>query len=59
MLEVLILSDDLDNLLKSIGALSELLGIIRDKFIKNGFTREESIYLTGVLLQSVVNNSQD
>jgi hypothetical protein len=53
------LSDDLRNLLQSIGALSELLGIMRDEFIKSGFTREESVYLVGQILQSVVKNRND
>jgi hypothetical protein len=57
--EVSALSDDLKDLLQSIGALSELLGIMRDEFIKNGFTREESVYLIGVILESVVNSRSD
>lgn len=50
------MSDDLKDLLQSIGALSELLGIMRDELIKGGFTREESVYLIGVILESVVTN---
>lgn len=53
------MSDELKNLLQSIGALSELIGIMRDKFIQSGFTREESVYLIGVILQSVVNNRNE
>lgn len=52
------MSERLKLLLQSIGALSELLGIMRDEFIKNGFTREEAVYLIGVILESVVKNSK-
>lgn len=48
------MSDELENLINSIGALSELLGMIRDEFIKNGFTREESVYLIGVILETII-----
>lgn len=50
------MNGELKFLLQSIGALSELLGIMRDEFIKNGFTRDESVYLVGVILESVVNS---
>lgn len=53
------MSEDLKNLLKSIGALSELLGIMRDNFEKSGFSREESVYLVGVILNSIVSNTKD
>lgn len=53
------MSEKLKLLLQSIGALSELLGIMRDEFIKNGFTREESVYLIGVILESVVTNNKN
>jgi hypothetical protein len=55
-MEVLCLSDDLRKLLMSIGALSELLGVMRDEFIKSGFSREESVYLIGVILKTMVKN---
>lgn len=50
------MSDDLRKLLMSIGALSELLGVMREEFMKSGFTREESVYLIGVILQTMVKN---
>lgn len=54
-----IMSDDLKNLLQSIGALSELLSIMREKFEKSGFSREESVYLVGVILSSIIKNTKD
>lgn len=53
------MSDDLKKLLQSIGALSELLGIIREKFIKSGFSREESVYLVGIILKTMIENKKD
>lgn len=50
------MNGELKFLLQSIGALSELLGIMRDEFVKNGFTRDEAVYLVGVILESVVNS---
>lgn len=50
------MSDELKKLLMSVGALSELLGVMREEFMKSGFTREESVYLIGVVLQSTVKN---
>lgn len=50
------MNGELKYLLQSIGALSELLGIMRDEFVKNGFTRDEAVYLVGVILESVVNS---
>jgi hypothetical protein len=58
-MEVLFLSEDLRKLLLSIGALSELLGVMRDEFIKSGFSREEAVYLIGVILNTMVKSRND
>lgn len=52
------MSDELKNLLNSIGALSELLGVMRSKFEQNGFTREESVYLVGVILKAIIKSKR-
>jgi hypothetical protein len=54
-----LLSDELNNLLQSIGAMAELSGILREEFIKNGFSREEAVYLVGVIFNAVASQSKD
>ncbi|CDZ25066.1 hypothetical protein CCDG5_1974 [[Clostridium] cellulosi] len=50
------MSDKLRNLINSIGALSEFLGVMRTELEKNGFTREESVYLVGIVLETMLKN---
>lgn len=50
------MSDDLRRLFQSIGALSEMLAIIREELIKNGFTRAEAVYLVGIVLQNMIDD---
>lgn len=50
------MNSELKLLIQSVGALSELLGIMRDEFVKNGFTRDEAVYLVGVILETVINS---
>lgn len=43
-----------DKLLTSIGALSEVCGTIMNGLMRNGFAREEALYLTGEIIKTML-----
>lgn len=52
--------NEIENLITSIGALAEALGVFRDTLTKNGFSREEALFLCAKFLDTMHrNNSND
>lgn len=47
----------LANFIGSIGAMAEMSAVFRDQLMKNGFDREEAMYLTGILISSITQSA--
>lgn len=48
------MNDELKNFVTGIGALAEALRLFRDELLKNGFSRDETIFLTKAFLQETL-----
>ena len=46
-------------MIDSIGALSEMAGILRDSLMQNGFTREESVGIVCEFVISTIHGGND
>lgn len=44
----------LSDFINGIGAVAEMVGIIRDNLIQNGFTRNESCHIVGMILTGML-----
>ena len=52
-------SDEINELVNSIGALAEVLKVARDAFIETGFTRAEAITLCNGIMQSILGGKKN
>lgn len=43
--------DELQDVINSVGVMAEVLGLFRDALIRNGFDRDDVIYLCGVYVE--------
>lgn len=51
------MSEEMRNLINAFGALGETCGLLRDSFMKNGFTRAEAIDLCKTYVQTALSNA--
>ena len=51
--------NEIESLITSIGALAEALGVFRDTLTKNGFSREEAMFLCAKFLDTMHRNNND
>ena len=47
----------IEEVITSVGATGELLGVMRDALIKNGFTREEAVDICAKMIVGMLNNA--
>ena len=47
------------DILNSIGAISEMLDVFHSQLISRGFDRGDALYLTGEFLKTIINPKQE
>lgn len=49
-----VIQQKIEQMLVSVGAMGELLGIVRDSLMKNGFTRVEAVAMCSQMLVGMI-----
>jgi hypothetical protein len=53
----ILMKDPLNGLIEAIGGMAEMVALIRDSLLKNGFTREEAVSMAGECLTAIILNA--
>ena len=56
------MNDELKNLINAVGVLAEMMRLLREELLKNGFSRSETLYLVSAFMQTQLksnNNNQE
>ena len=56
------MNEELKNLITAVGILAELMRLLREELLKNGFTRQETMYLVAEFMKHQIkpkNNNQE
>jgi hypothetical protein len=57
------MNEGLKKLINAVGVLAEMMRLLREELLKNGFTRAEAIYLVGEFMKNQIkfnnNNNQE
>lgn len=51
------MKDPLTGFIEAIGGMAEMVGLLRDSLLKNGFTREEAVSMAGECLTAIILNA--
>lgn len=51
------MDNQLENFIETIGSMAEMAAIIREAFIKNGFTRSEAVDIASSFIISMMRNA--
>jgi hypothetical protein len=46
--------DHLQDLINAVGSLAEIIGLMRDALLRNGFDDDDTIYLCGVYMEALI-----
>lgn len=56
------MNEELKNLINAVGVLAEMMRLLREELYKNGFNRQETLYLVAEFMKSQLktnNNNQE
>ena len=53
------MSNEFNDFITGVGALAEAMRLFRDELLKNGFTRNEAIYLTKAFMHDTFSSNKN